>query len=290
VNAAQRLFALALAGALLAACGGGGSTPAAPPATSTTAGAPSITSTSRGTVSLALRYPTNFHIAKPGKFKLKPTASTTRRPQYVNPGSSNLIFAMDNGNDYTNGGIALSNAVGSPDGTQLLTLGLPSGTYDDLNIQEWDSTDTYLLASGDAYNQEIFQGQDNSLSVTLTMNAVGIAFTTDLVNGSDAQALSTDSNNPTQIDICSNREIGVFAIDSQLGFVLPNTPSGYPGIPSVTLYGQSGSGPGTSYLAQQGFGYYISYDGSSDPFNAIFTAVNPYNNTPVYGYVYIYCD
>jgi len=276
VTQLARLATASVIASLLAACGGGGGGGSAPaPAAAVPTAAPS-SSSAKATASITFTYPANFHVAT------NATAASTARtkPAYVNPSSSDFIIVYANGVYATpSSGIALSSITPNANGSQTLTVSVPSGD-DFIEVQEVDANDD-ILAYGNTYFS-FNAGQLNQLSVTMLMNATNIVLTSNL-QGTDATLLNPDST----VSFCypaSATVLFVAAADASGGFVLPGTPTGdgqsqdtgYPGVPTPSLVNFYSANGGTSTLPASSVGYVPTFDSAQDPIYAQFQTLNPY--------------
>jgi predicted small lipoprotein YifL len=280
----RKTLALAVLTAL-SACGGGGSTSVAP-----TTNAAQPAGGSNATASVTLKFPAHFAHAKAGKT----TSATKRRaPAYINPTSTySLVVKLQNiaVQDPSTGHPYFSVGAANPDGSSNITVPISSGSYNDgaLIIQEYDDStgstgDLLAQGSNQPYSDPnngnnidggftVAPGGTLSIPVTMNMNNQYIILTTDPIAGSDAIAITS---NYQCFPVTPGTPVYAFSGDSQYGFVLPGTPSGYsggdgnnsayPGIPPVSLQSQSTANTGgtTSKLAALPFGWNFIFDGSN---------------------------
>lgn len=274
MNARLRPYALITAFALLTACGGGGggsssSIPAAAvpvPSAVPSAAASASLAPANASASITVVFPAGFHRARAPQ-------SIVRTPQYVNPTAGGLLHVKVNGVEVA-GSPYTVNAL--PNGTQVLAVPATSNaSAQALSIEEHDSSDTLILASGTGSFTLATPGATANVTLVMSINAQRVAITTDNVAGSDAQALGNGLPNPTPF-CTSNANLYPFAADLSNGYVLPGVQAGnVAGVPVPTLLSQVPDG-GTSALgAPTGNMYPIAFDGAHHGLTAVFTVANP---------------
>ena len=298
--------ALALAAIILvSACGGGGS---GAPATSLT---PAVHATpspgaANATATITLKFPA--HVKK--ATAAKTSSATNRKPAYINPNGGSLVVSVNgtalyDPNNLTNAYFSL----GTQDlttGTSTIEVSIASGTYQtgSIAITEYDQNNGTgnVLAYGfnNSYTDSngnyqsgiltIVPGGTISPVITMAMNVGGIAITTDPVNGSDAQILS--SSGQTNLCASAGQVYYFFPADLSNTIVLPgqspaggytggDDSNGLPGVPTVTLsYQYSNNGPPQASLAQSILGggvYVLNAASGSETAYASFQVQNPMN-------------
>jgi hypothetical protein len=226
----RSISALIGCAALLASCGGGGSTPAVHSAAATSTATSAPTGTPYATAHLTIKFPATFHTAKKASAKTSvgATAATSARraPAYVNPNTNDHIDIYVNGVDETTG-LAISNV--NSDGTQDISLPIYSSTSQQIvAVETINGTSNYpvqVLAIGEAdLPIGSFQpGDQTNVGLTMLMNAVGAGITSDYSSGSDA-TIDTSAQTPYSDNVyacgapANGSDLYLFAYDVQSGF------------------------------------------------------------------------
>jgi hypothetical protein len=296
-----RAAALIAALSLLSACSGGGghASPLAPmPAPSGTVAA---AASARGTVTI--KFATVHKLSASARRRLHASAASMRarsqakrKPQFVDPyGDYFEIFDESYaGAAYSANTSMTADVAPGYDGTQTLTASLITGdSY--FQVLEYDDNDVEI-AYGAIGLSGTSAGSNVPISLTLAMQPVGIAITSDIQYGEDATALSTDPNNPTSWgNTCpqSYEASYLLAYDDADSYELGSTLVGSGGIPVPSIVSQSSENGGTSRISSTiGGGLYILPDDANDPINAHMqildasgNVVNDQFNNPINGYL-----
>jgi streptogramin lyase len=262
----------------LAACGGGGTSPApkVTPAMVATAGPAAI-----GKGTLTLRFPPTF--AKVVNFVRK-TSSSSRRPAYVNPTAGNLLDIYVGGTLVLNlDGVTPSDSgtvVATSDGTQTFNNVPVYSAQSDIAVIEWDSTHSSILALGENPSVSFSPGTALNVALTLQMNATGFAIS-QYNDGSRATALNAQNyivgapGYPTSVYF--------YPIDPLGGYTTAVPATGYGGVPpSATVTGTATLGDNSRIGAQPTGSYLLSYATANSGITTTASTTNPayfYNDT-----------
>ena len=194
------LTALAAATALLAGCGGGGSTGNVAPAAVTqpvAAASPTPGAAAVGHGTLRVVFPTNYQRAKIASGK--GAAATRRGPAYVSPNGTILDVFVDGVLQYNLDGVTPSDSAtisgSNPDGTQTLTLPLYSTGTNDVVAMEWDTPYNNILALGEAQTATFAPGSNVVIGLTMQMNVAYLGIATN-TNGNNATTIPAPNPTP----------------------------------------------------------------------------------------------
>lgn len=301
----RRLGALATV-ALLAACSGGGTTPASPPAVPVTASAKptappaSSARTSVGTARITLKLPQALRAKGAAVHARNAAAVAKRMPKFVDPGDgtvnsgdvldiyvdNTLIANMDGNFPNNDHSIVVTNPNG--DGTLAETLPLYSTNNNTIVAVEWNNSGAvYIMAIGETNQGAITAGSTTNVSLTMQMQAyyVGIV---DLPNFNDPEILlgqnyyASASGTPNNANgdgqwACTNpaaaNAFGLYTADAGLTFV---PIGGYGGTSSPVV--TSSPIPGQSHLATSPLGtYFAAFDAGCTNISVNVSAPNPAN-------------
>ena len=203
---------------LLAGCGGGASTPAAPAKVVPVASPATVASgTPIATAKLVLKFPATFHTAKR-------TLAAKRLPAYVNASSGNNLDVFVDGVDagslpVTTGG----------DGTQTISLPIYSTSAHQIVAIETDASglpngNPLALGETDLAANSFQPGDITNIGLTMLMAVTDIGITTDPTTGNDAligsslgSPLYDNAGCPTFP--APGAPIFFFAADAEAGFV-----------------------------------------------------------------------
>jgi len=264
-----RTLALALAAAILSACGGGSASAVAPPAARATAGASNPVQ-SPTLVTLTLKGSLGFHTASGGQ----QTSALRRRPAYVNSNPKYLDVWVISGGVATHvvnssGG---SNVSLTADGSQTYQIPLFATAASEIVAYETDrafATGGYILAVGETDITSFTAGTAPQISLTMLMAANNIGIADNPNNTDSAATINAPPASPFTVGCCST--VYFFATDIDYGFVDVAGVGGVfqPVVTNVSKPGIIAQTPGVNG------GYPVSFGCAGGQVNVNLTAANP---------------